>query len=59
MYRYADHFYNFEGLRRYKDKFGPTWSPRYVACSSAWQLPQALADVTSLISGSLRKAITR
>ena len=59
VYRYADHFYNFEGLRRYKDKFGPSWSPRYVACSSAWQLPQALADVTSLVSGSLRKAVTR
>jgi phosphatidylglycerol lysyltransferase len=59
VYRYGEHFYNFEGLRRYKDKFGPIWTPRYMACATAWQLPQALADVTVLVSGGLRKAILR
>lgn len=59
VYRYGEHFYNFEGLRRYKDKFGPQWSPRYLACGSTWQLPQALADVTALVSRGLRKAIAR
>lgn len=59
VYRYGEHFYNFEGLRRYKNKFGPVWTPRYLACPTAWQLPQVLADVTALVSGGLRKAISR
>ena len=59
VYRYGEHFYNFEGLRRYKHKFGPEWSARYLACPTAWQLPQVLADVTTIVSGGLRKAITR
>jgi phosphatidylglycerol lysyltransferase len=59
VYRYGEHFYNFEGLRRYKNKFAPVWTPRYLACATAWQLPQALADVTVLVSGGLRRAISR
>jgi phosphatidylglycerol lysyltransferase len=58
VYRYGEHFYNFEGLRRYKNKFDPEWTPRYLACATAWQLPQALADVTVLVSGGIRKAIS-
>ncbi len=59
VYRYGEHFYNFEGLRRYKNKFGPVWTPRYLACSTAWQLPQALADVTALVGRGLRRVIAR
>ena len=31
VYRYGENFYNFEGLRHYKDKFQPEWRPRYLA----------------------------
>lgn len=59
VFRHGENFYNFEGLRRYKGKFDPTWMPKYVACPNAWALPQALADVTALISGGLRRALTK
>ena len=32
IYRYAEGVYNFEGLRAYKQKFLPTWTPQYLAC---------------------------
>ncbi|MBI5505459.1 MAG: bifunctional lysylphosphatidylglycerol flippase/synthetase MprF [Deltaproteobacteria bacterium] len=59
VFRHGENFYNFEGLRRYKAKFDPVWLPRYVACPSAWALPQALADVTALVSGGLRRALAK
>jgi phosphatidylglycerol lysyltransferase len=52
LYRYGEHFYNFEGLRSYKDKFDPTWSPRYLACSGGLALPIILADIAALVAGS-------
>ena len=30
--RLGEHFYNFQGLRQYKEKFDPVWEPRYLAC---------------------------
>jgi phosphatidylglycerol lysyltransferase len=52
VYRYGEHFYNFEGLRRYKDKFGPVWTPRYLACPGGLALPLILADIAALVAGS-------
>lgn len=26
--RHGEHFYNFQGLRQYKEKFDPVWEPR-------------------------------
>lgn len=57
--RNGERFYGFRGLRAYKEKFGPVWEPRYMACPGGWALPQILLDVTSLISGSASKAIIR
>jgi phosphatidylglycerol lysyltransferase len=55
--RNGERFYGFRGLRAYKEKFGPVWEPRYLACPGGWALPQILLDVTSLISGSPAKAM--
>lgn len=51
IYRRGDEFYNFEGLRAFKQKFDPVWTPQYLACRSGLGLPQVLFDVTSLIAG--------
>lgn len=50
IYRRGDEFYNFEGLRAFKQKFDPVWTPQYLACRRGFTLPQALLDVTTLIS---------
>ena len=54
VYEHGEHFYNFEGLRSYKEKFGPDWSPNYLACPGGLAAPQILYEVNILISGGLR-----
>jgi len=54
IFTHGENFYNFEGLRNYKDKFNPEWHPRYLACPGGWRdLPMALIDVSRLISGGM------
>jgi len=31
IFTHGDYFYNFKGLRAYKEKFNPIWEPRYIA----------------------------
>jgi phosphatidylglycerol lysyltransferase len=57
--RYGETFYNFEGLRKYKEKFMPVWRPRYMAASGKFGVAGALLDVTSLISGGVGKALKK
>jgi phosphatidylglycerol lysyltransferase len=59
LFTHGEKFYNFEGLRRYKDKFKPVWEPRYLAAPGGLALAQALADVTLLVSGSPLAALRR
>lgn len=51
IYKRGDEFYNFEGLRAFKQKFDPVWTPQYLACPGGLGMPQVLLDVTTLISG--------
>ena len=51
VFRYGDTFYNFEGLRRYKAKFDPVWTPRYLVCPGGLALPLILADIATLVAG--------
>lgn len=59
MYDHGEAVYNFQGLRRYKEKFGPTWEPRYLATTHRLALPRILLDVMTLISGSVRGLVAR
>ncbi|MCW8858354.1 MAG: bifunctional lysylphosphatidylglycerol flippase/synthetase MprF [Deltaproteobacteria bacterium] len=54
IFRQGDHFYNFEGLRHYKEKFAPIWEPRYLACPGGLALPRILTNTTTLISGGIK-----
>lgn len=55
----GEHFYNFEGLRRYKEKFLPVWEPRYLAAPGGLALPRVLFDVTTLIAGGLKEIVIK
>src|SRR5262249_48708066 len=57
LFRYGEHFYNFQGLRDYKQKFRPIWEPRYLAYPGGLTLPTILTDVAALISGGLTGVI--
>ncbi|MFZ1469292.1 MAG: bifunctional lysylphosphatidylglycerol flippase/synthetase MprF [Paracoccaceae bacterium] len=59
VYGHGEHFYNFEGLRAFKEKFGPEWSPTYLACPGGLAAPQILYEVNILISGGLRGLFKR
>ncbi len=54
IYRHAEHFYNFQGLHQYKEKFNPEWRPKYLACPNGFALPQIISDLTTLTSGGLK-----
>jgi phosphatidylglycerol lysyltransferase len=59
LYRYGRTFYNFQGLRAYKDKFDPVWEPKYLAYPGGLALPWVFADVSALIAGGYRKVLLR
>ncbi len=59
MFRHGEHFYNFEGLRNYKNKFSPRWQPKYLAHSAGILLPLVLGDIVTLISGGVSKIIKK
>jgi phosphatidylglycerol lysyltransferase len=59
LFRHGESFYNFEGLRRYKEKFDPVWEPRYLASPGGLHLARVLLDVSTLISGGLKELITK
>ncbi len=59
IFRHGEHFYNFEGLRRYKGKFDPAWEPRYLVARGGIALPRVLIDVSVLIAGGMRELLTR
>ena len=56
VYRMGDQFYSFRGLRRYKEKFGPVWRPKYLACPGGLAIGRVIIDITAAISGSAKDA---
>jgi phosphatidylglycerol lysyltransferase len=49
----GERYYNFQGLRDFKEWFYPTWEPTYLVSSGGTKRPLILANIASLISGSL------
>lgn len=59
IYRKGGNFYNFEGLRAFKDKFDPVWTPQFFAAPGGLGLPRSFLDATTLISGRPRTLLRR
>ncbi len=53
VYAHGEQFYHFEGLRAFKQKFDPEWSPNYLASPGGLAAPRILYEVNILISGGL------
>lgn len=59
LYSHGETFYNFQGLRAYKDKFHPTWESRYLAYPGGLMLARTLADVAAIIAGGYRRILLK
>jgi phosphatidylglycerol lysyltransferase len=53
IYEHGERFYHFEGLRSFKEKFHPVWSPNYIVCKGGLGVARALIDANELISGGI------
>jgi phosphatidylglycerol lysyltransferase len=51
LFRHGEHFYNFRGVREYKEKFDPVWEPKYLAAPGGLALAGVVCDIGMLISG--------
>ena len=56
VFEKGERFYNFQGLRRFKQKFNPDWEPRYIAAPGYWTLPILLAQVAFLTNRDASKS---
>lgn len=52
IFERGERFYNFQGIRRFKEKFDPDWEPRYIAAPGYWNLPMALTSAALLTAGA-------
>ena len=54
-FQYGNRFYNYQGVRKYKDKFKPEWIGAYLAYPRGLWVPGLLVDVAALVSGGYRR----
>lgn len=59
VFLHGEHFYNFQGLRQYKEKFRPVWEPRYIALPRGLALPRVLTNIATLVSGGVRGVVAK
>lgn len=59
VYGHGERFYNFRGVRNFKDKFDPVWTPRYLVSPGGLALPRILTSVAALISDGWRGVVTK
>lgn len=51
LFQRGEQWYNFQGLRFFKEKYHPEWRPRYMAYQNAWEWPVVIAHASALIAG--------
>ena len=56
-YEYGNRFYNYKGLRSFKEKFHPKWRSAYFAYPVLTALPSLLMDSAALVAGGYRRIL--
>jgi phosphatidylglycerol lysyltransferase len=59
LFAHGEQFYNFQGLRAFKEKFAPEWEPRYLVAPGGLGPFLALTDIAALVGGGLRGVISK
>ncbi len=54
VYQYGGAYYNFSGVRQFKEHFYPQWEPRYLVTQGGLDPAIIMADVAMLIGGGVR-----
>ena len=57
VFRHGEHFYNFQGLRKYKEKFEPEWRVKYLVCPGGLAIVRVLSDILSLTSRGIKGSV--
>jgi phosphatidylglycerol lysyltransferase len=57
LYEYGDRFYNYKGLRSFKEKFYPEWHSAYLAYPLLVPVAPLLVDIAALIAGGYRRIL--
>ena len=57
LFQHGEHWYNFRGIRLFKEKYDPRWVPRYLAYPAFWMWPQVIVNVAALVAGGWRNVI--
>ena len=59
LFKHGEYFYNFQGLRQYKEKFDPVWKSKYLAAPGGFSLPLVLKDISALVSGGMKGIVAK
>lgn len=57
IYGHGERFYNFQGVRDFKEWFHPVWEPKYLVSAGGAARPVILANIASLIAGGLEGVV--
>ena len=58
-FEYGNRFYNYKGLRSFKEKFHPQWRSHYLAYPVFTPLPSLLLDTAALVAGGYKRIFFR
>lgn len=59
LFKRGERYYNFQGIRKYKEKFNPFWEPKYLAAPGGLHLPRILSNIAALIAGGMRGVVAK